>query len=331
MRVREKKNVKVSVIIPTFKRPYLLGRCLLNLSRQKFDAEWYEVICITDGPDGETRRVVNELRESLKFDFQCWSLPQKDGPAAARNFGWRQAKGELIIFTDDDCLPEEDFISSYWEAYVRSGNDCVVFTGKVIVPLSQPPTDYEKNIAQLETAEFVTANCACAKRCLQKVGGFDEQFRAAWREDSELQFKFISHHIPIIQIEQARVVHPVRTARWGISLSEQKKSMYNVLLYKKYPTLFREKIFKGPHWSYYVIDVLLLSAFASVFFQEMFLTVGLTACWLLMVSLFIRKRLDHTSKSIRHVTEMIFTSLFIPILSVFWTLYGALRFRTWFL
>jgi glycosyltransferase involved in cell wall biosynthesis len=331
MRFREKKDVKISVIIPTFKRPYLLGRCLLNLSRQAFDKNWYEIIVVTDGPDGETRRVVNELRESLGFDFQCWSLPKKGGPAAARNFGWRQAHGELIIFTDDDCLPEENFIASFWEAYGRNANGCAVFTGKVIVPMSEPPTDYEKNIGQLETAEFVTANCACAKNCLQKVGGFDEQFQAAWREDSELQFKFITHHIPILQVPDARVIHPVRTARWGVSLLEQKKSMYNVLLYKKYPSLFREKIFKGPLWSYYAIDVLLISAIASLFFRQPMVTVGLTLAWLMMVALFIRRRLDHTSKSMSHVTEMIFTSLLIPILSVFWTLYGAFRFKTWFL
>jgi glycosyltransferase involved in cell wall biosynthesis len=328
---RVKKNVKVSVVIPTFKRPYLLGKCLLNLSRQSFDRDLYEIITVTDGPDAETRRVVNELREKLNFDFQCWSLPKKGGPAAARNYGWRQAHGELIIFTDDDCLPEENFISGFWEAYGKRGNECVVFTGKVIVPRSEPPTDYENNIAHLETAEFVTANCACAKSCLQKVGGFDEEFLAAWREDSELQFKFISHQIPILSVPESRVVHPVRTARWGVSLSEQKKSMYNALLYKKYPTLFREKIFKSPLWSYYAIDILLLAAVASLFIQKPIVTVLLTAGWLMMVSFFIHRRLNRTSRSVSHVTEMIFTSLLIPILSVFWTLYGAFRFKTWFL
>lgn len=69
----------------------------------------------------------------------------------------------------------------------------------------------------------------------EKVEGFDERFKAAWREDSDLHFKFLEHNIPINKSEKAVVCHPERKASWGVSVSEQKKSLYNALLYKKHP------------------------------------------------------------------------------------------------
>ena len=75
----------------------------------------------------------------------------------------------------------------------------------------------------------------------------------AWREDSDLEFKLLQKQIPIIHLTEALIVHPVREAPWGISIKEQRKGMYNALLYKKYPELYRKKIQPSPPWNYYII------------------------------------------------------------------------------
>src|SRR6187551_2593538 len=97
-------SLKVSIIVPTYKRPLLLKRCLEALISQDFPEDDYEIIIVTDGIDEDTNKV---LSQSLVFDLFdnifCYSLPFKKGPAAARNAGWRIAKGQLILFTDDDC------------------------------------------------------------------------------------------------------------------------------------------------------------------------------------------------------------------------------------
>ena len=105
----------------------------------------------------------------------------------------------------------------------------------------------------MQTAEFITANCAITKTAFNKVGGFDEAFPIAWREDSDMHFKLIKATVPIYEIKNAIVVHPVRKANWGISLKEQKKSAFNALLYKKHSDLYKQKISAKPLWNYYAM------------------------------------------------------------------------------
>jgi GT2 family glycosyltransferase len=199
------------------------------------------------------------------------------------------------------------------------------------VPCPDKPTDHEKNTAELEKAEFVTANCACTKSVLESINGFDESFSMAWREDSDLEFKLLGQAIPILYVQSARVTHPVRGAGWGISLKEQKKSMYNVLLYKKHPKLFRRKIYKGPFWNYYAIVILAVTALVAFFRGAPLVGTTAGAGWAILTTSFIIKRLKGASLSFRHITEMIVTSMLIPFLSLFWTWYGAFRFKTFFL
>ena len=202
----------------------------------------------------------------------------------------------------------------------------IAFTGKIKVPVSACPTDHENNIARLSQARFVTANCACTKKALKKIGGFDEHFTTAWREDSDLEFKFIKHQIPVHPIA-ATVIHPVRKASWGVSLREQKKVMFNALLFKKYPSLYREKIQPAPAWNYYIMVCSFFIFLFSILNLHVYPAIISGCCWLILLTGFIHKRLANTSHNFSHVIEMIITSAIIPFLSVYWTLYGAWKFK----
>jgi glycosyltransferase involved in cell wall biosynthesis len=321
-------SVKVSIIVPTYKRPELLKRCLEALISQDFPESEYEIIIVTDGIDEETNQM---LAQSGLFDFFnnifCYSLPFKKGPAAARNAGWRIAKGDLILFTDDDCIPDFNWIKNLHNAFEFYGFPAIALTGKVVVPLSSAPTDFELNTANLEKAEFVTANCACTKRSLEIVNGFDEAFTMAWREDSDLEFKFLKEDIPIKKIEEAVVVHPARKAAWGVSLKEQRKSMFNALLFKKHPQLYKERIGSPALRNYYLMIVLLVSFFTEWYQHQKIIAILCLSAWVYLMVLFILKRLSNASLSFKHVSEMIATSLLIPFVSVFWNLYGAIKFK----
>jgi glycosyltransferase involved in cell wall biosynthesis len=320
--------LKISVVIPTYRRPDLLQRCLLSLKNQSMTKEDFEIIVVSDGPDEITKDAANEF-SSLNAQFNFLQMPIKKGPAAARNFGWHHAKGILIAFTDDDTLTDKDWLKNIWRAY--KGENEIAYTGQIKVPITDHPTDYEKNTAGLETAEFVTANCCATKAALKRTGGFDERFSMAWREDSDLGFKLILHQIPIIHLPDALVIHPVRQVPWGISIKEQKKGMFNALLYKKYPALYRKKIQSTPAWNYYVMVISFVLLVAGVLFDFKRLSVVAFACWLVLLTNFIAKRLQHTSKSFSHIAEMIVTSICIPFISVYWQLYGAWRYKVFFL
>jgi GT2 family glycosyltransferase len=251
-----------------------------------------------------------------------------DGPAAARNLGWRSAQGEIIAFTDDDCLPEPSWLREGVRA-IQGGLDGA--GGQVIVPLSSHPTDFEKNTAGLMVSEFVTANCFYRRTALDTLGGFDEQFKTAWREDADLYFRMMENSYRVANVPRARVIHPVRHAPWGISLREQRKSMYNALLYKKHPHLYRKYIQAMPPMHYYALLGCVVLAFMFYLSGNQTLGSLMLAMWAGLTASFASKRLKGTSHAPAHVLEMVVTSILIPILSVFWRLYGAFYFRVLFL
>jgi glycosyltransferase involved in cell wall biosynthesis len=321
------ERIRISVVVPTYRRPALLLRCIESLQRQQFPDEQYEIIIVSDGEDPDTNNSLAQI-PSRKFPLiHYYSLPGKAGPAAARNFGCIMAQGPLVVFTDDDCVPDVQWLRSMWRAYSENSLEEIAFSGKTVVPIADNPTDYEKNISQLASAEFITANCACTKKAIQRVGGFDERFRMAWREDSDLQFKFIVNSIPIIKVNDAVVTHPVRKAAWGVSIKEERKGMFNALLYKKFPTLYKEKIQPNPPWHYYAVAFFLILMVTGFLTDKNFPKVTGLAGWLLMTAWFTWKRLNSTSHSLPHVTEMAFTSAVIPVLSLFWKFYGSWKFR----
>jgi GT2 family glycosyltransferase len=287
----------------------------------------YEVIVVSDGPDVSTHYALRNLLvlEFPKFVFI--ELPEKKGPAAARNAGWAQASGELIAFTDDDCIPDIYWLKNLHEAFADIKNPLAAFTGRTIVPIPPVPTDYELNISHLSRAEFITANCACSRKALVCAGGFDEAFTMAWREDSDLQFKFIKQGIPIIPVEKAVVVHPVRKIKWGGCLKDERKNMFNALLYKKFPELYRKKIQPSRPWLYYVIiSFFILFVFGILFSSSTASMLGLSG-WLILTLWFAFNRLRSTSRNLGHVVEMALTSFAIPFLSLYWRWYGAFKYK----
>ena len=321
-------QVKISVVIPTFKRPTLLTRCLRALLAQTLQPSEFEVIVVSDGPDKDTLIALMPWFKKNQLNLQFLQTPTKKGPAGARNYGWLSARSGLIAFTDDDCIPDRQWLAAFLDNFKQE--KLIAFSGQTRVPLPERPTDYALNVARLETAEFITANCACTKPALMQIGGFDESYRAAWREDSDLFFKLLNAQIRIDRIKEAIVVHPVREAPWGISVLEQKKGIYDALLYRKFPKLYRLKIQPGPIWDYYLINLLWLILFLSLSYSLIYLTIVATAALTVLLSVFIFKRLKNSRKSLPHIMEMISTSLVIPTVSVFWRIYGAIKFRIFF-
>jgi hypothetical protein len=189
------------------------------------------------------------------------------------------------------------------------------------MPIPRTPTDYERNESGLERAEFVTANCLVRRAVLQRIGGFDESFRLPWREDSDLHFRLLEAGCTIVRADDAIVVHPVRPAPWGVSVKQQKKVMFDALLFRKHPALYRSRIRRAPRWDYYLIVVLLLTA--------PFVPSALIV-WAMLTARFCAQRLRGTSKAPAHVAEMVVTSILIPPVSVFWRIVGALRYRVAF-
>jgi glycosyltransferase involved in cell wall biosynthesis len=319
--------IGVSVVVPTFRRPELLARCLSALAAQDFEATAFEILIADDAGSAETRRQVEAFAARSRQEVGYVAVSGRHGPASARNAGWRATRGALIAFTDDDCIPDPHWLSAGVAAFA---GDIDAVTGRVVVPLPEVPTDYQRDASGLARAEFVTANCFCRREALEAVGGFDERFSAAWREDSDLEFSLLSAGRRIARAEAAIVVHPVRPAPWGVSLHQQRKSLFDALLYKKHPELYRRRIRSTPPGGYYATVASLLLAIAAAGLGHPRVALAAAGVWAVLTSRFCRRRLSGTSSAPGHVAEMIATSVLIPPLSVCWRLYGAWKFRVLF-
>jgi glycosyltransferase involved in cell wall biosynthesis len=322
---------RVSVVIPTWKRPVLLRRCLLALCAQRMEPGGFEVIVADDGCERRIAQLVADLAADYpRIALRYTAVRTTQGPAGARNAGWRLARGEIVAFTDDDTVPAPDWVGEGYLALTAVAAWSAV-SGRVVVPLPARPTDHERDTGGLANAEFVTASCFVRRSALQRVGGFDERFTRAWREDSDLQFRLEKQAGAVGHAPKAIVEHPVRAAHWGSSASAQAKVYFDALLYKKHPRLYRARIRRVPPWHYYVMVLALLVAAVTAIGGHGTAALSALALWLAMTAAFCIQRLRGAALTPAHVAEMIVTSALIPPLSIYWRLRGALAFRTAFL
>lgn len=321
----------VSVIVPTWLRPGLLERCLAALARQTLAPARYEIVVCDDGPDDATRSLVERFAaESRARGLEIRYLPiaATQGPAAARNAGWRHARAPVIAFTDDDTIADAGWLEAGLAAMSES---VAAAAGTIVVPLPERPTDYEADASGLARADFATANVFVRRNALMIVGGFDERFTAAWREDSDLQFSLMRACGRIVRAHDAIVVHPVRPARFGVSLAQQKKSRFEALLYAKHRRLYKRHIARRPPLNYYAIVLSAISAVFGAACHAILIAILGGFLWLGLTARFFSRRMRGRSRQWRHVAEMAVTSPLIPFLSIYWRIRGAVSYRTWFL
>lgn len=322
-------NPQISVVIASYERPDLLLRCVDALLRQTLSAHRFEIVVVDDGSSREAReRAMAKLATrrrlhrapTLRF---LWP-PVNRGPAAARNHGILAARGDVIAFTDDDTVPCPGWLAAGLAA-IAKGADAVA--GRVDVPLPPVPTDYERDAARRSHGGLDAANCFVRRSLLAAIGGFDERFRHAGREDTDLCFRLRASGARVYAARDARVVHPVRPARWGASLAQQRKLMFDALLYKKFPRSYRRYVKPHPPWNDYAAVAAGTCGIVNAGAGHALLAVVSLVAWLGISVAVTRRRLAHTSHAVRHVADIVVTSLLKPWLSVYWRTRGALHFR----
>jgi len=200
-----------SIIIPTFSRPKELERCLESLSDLDYPRDCLEVIVVDDGSAFSLEKIITLFRNRLEITL-CEE--SHAGPAAARNTGVLQTKGEFLAFTDDDCRPDRRWLR-FLAGCLGTDPDSIV-GGKTINALntnafseaSQLVTDYLYDYyLNISTPSFTTNNLAMTRRTFQNMGGFDTDFPLAAGEDREFCCRVRSQGKKLVFCSDAVVYH----------------------------------------------------------------------------------------------------------------------------
>jgi len=212
----------VSVIIPTYNRKELLGRCLTSLFKQSYSGK-YEIIVVDDGSRDGTKNLVKRLQKKYK-NLRCFYQENK-GPAAARNLGIKKSKGKIIGFTDDDCVVDKNWLKNIIKSHNLHPEYAIIggrtynlknsLTAKVeqfVWEYSMSTQNTEKRLVKrikiysrpysLEKARLLlwlsTNNVSFKKEMFNKVGLFDETFKSATLEDVELCWRAYKNNYQIL-------------------------------------------------------------------------------------------------------------------------------------
>ena len=237
--------MKASIIIPTRNRRKVLERTLKYLFLQDYPQDQYEIIVIDDGSTDGTHKMVKAQESPCRL--VCLRHEERKGPAVARNRGIREARGEVVIFIDDDIFCPPQFIREHVKYHEKEGNLIVdgpaINIGEGDFSFADPGKlllaffDFFGSV-------FVTANTSCLSEHLLMAGGFDEKFGTGFGwYDLELGFRLMAMGLKRRKNRRAFAVHynPAQIQKVGFTfqgrLQKQKDRGKNAIyLYKKHPS-----------------------------------------------------------------------------------------------
>ena len=226
----------VSIVIPAFNAEATLGECLEACRSQTYPDT--ELIVVDDGSADGTGRIAQE------HGARCIRQPQA-GPAAARNTGYRAASGEIVAFTDSDCVPEPDWIARLLDRFEEGvagvgGTYGIANRDSLLARMIQEEIRMRHARFGDEVDFLGSFNVAYRKQALEEAAGFDEDFSSASAEDNDLAYRLLDAGWRLRFAPDAVVLH-YHPARLGAYLrTQQRHGFWRMKLYAKHPKRARK-------------------------------------------------------------------------------------------
>src|SRR3989338_4114452 len=211
----------ISVVVPAFNCRSTIERCMEALRNLSYTN--YEVIIVDDGSTDGTQDI---LKKSSSGTIRC-VRQENAGPAAARNAGAKAARGEILGFTDSDCVPGKDWLNSVPQHF--DDKKVVGVEGKIETDRLGVLTQSVRS----EGGRYLTANMFYRKKDFLAEGGFDERFRRAFREDTDMAIRMMSRG-RIDYEDSSKVYHIPRDVSLFSLIKRQQLYFYELLFFRKH-------------------------------------------------------------------------------------------------
>jgi hypothetical protein len=177
---RKDPSARFDIVISTLRRPSLSQLLLaLDLSR---GCGPERVIVVDDRPRPSESRPLPVFTGQLR-DRVAVLRSDGRGQAHARNLGWRAGSAPWVVFLDDDVVPPHEWLARLHSDLARLDEKVAGSRGRV---RAATPSTLERDVIGLESASWLASDMAYRRSALEALGGFDEWFMNAYRDDVEL-------------------------------------------------------------------------------------------------------------------------------------------------
>jgi GT2 family glycosyltransferase len=241
---------RLSVVIPSHNRRSVLEMVLHGLARQTFPPDSFETIVVLDGPTDDSPEMLAAWQKHARLANLRWHTQPQSGQATARNAGVELARAPIVVFLDDDIVPEPTLLAEH-EHWYRAGAHVSVLGDCHIV------REYRRSLYQLGVwawwedlyyqraraghqpsyRDFCAGNVSIRREDFLKIGGFDTGFRGYGGEDYDLGYRLLKTGVHLVADPQAQALHYHRTTVDGVLRSTRQEAHGDVLLGRKHPEL----------------------------------------------------------------------------------------------
>lgn len=254
------RSVAVSVCVSTRDRAERLDRLLRALTKQTLPSTSFEVVVADDGSRDSTAEVLDRWSATAPFALTVLREETSRGPAAGRNRAWRAARGIRIAFTDDDCVPVPEWLEQGLQTLLPG----TIAVGRI----DRDPTNKEPaaafvrdmRVTRAEVRWYATANLFIARADLERLGGFDERYRSAACEDTDLGLRAEAVGLRPVFAARALVHHDVVPASVLDKVRDQRRWADIALLIREHPEARQDLLYRGVFWRRTHAELLMLVA-----------------------------------------------------------------------
>jgi histidinol-phosphate phosphatase family protein len=281
-------------------------------------------VWVVDDKAAEGSSVDSQARPFTALGVRVLRGPGR-GPAAARNVGFKASSAEWIVFLDDDVVVTEDWAERLSGDLSAAGARVAGSQGRIVVPApaGRRPTDWERNVMGLQEARWATADMAYRRSVLEEVGGFDERFARAYREDADLALRVLARGHAL---ERGRrcVVHPVRPADRWVSVRLQAGNADDVLMAALHGRKWRDRAGApaGRRPLHLATTAAALAALGSSMLRRRGAALISGGVWLALTAELAWRRIAPGPRTWGEVTTMVLTSAAIPAVATWRWLSG---------
>lgn len=311
-----------SIVVPTTGRESLA--VLLRALEHGTGPRPARIVVVDDRPSGPPLELP-ELTVPVRL-----LRSEGRGPAAARNTGWWATSTEWVAFLDDDVVPGPNWAGELEKDLELPGNVAAT-QGRITVPAPEHRrlTDDERGTMALVGARWITADMAYRRAVLAEVGGFDERFPRAYREDADLALRVLDAGYRIVD-GQRTTVHPPRRAGFLASLRAQRGNADNAVLRAKFGRGWRRRIGgdRGRLGRHALTTGAALAGLALAGERRTRpLSVACTGLWTALSAEFAVRRILAGPRTRNELARMAVTSALIPPAACGYRIAGELRVR----